>query len=137
MSIVRDVHGDDVTVDWAMLADHVIVDQGGKPSIIGIFERLTGTRFPKLHPICFAVARLRGPALETVTVQIRFWSPDAILLAARQQSVELGIAGDAICVTPFAPFSLPIPGEYVVEILPGGATPHKLGLDVEMVRAPV
>lgn len=123
----------EVAVDWAMLADHVVVDQRGKPSIIGIFQRLTGTRFPKLHPICFAVARLAGPPSERVPVQVRFWSPDEVLLVAREQSVEIGADGDAICVAPFSPLSLPVPGDYVVETVPGGGRPHRLTLHVEQV----
>lgn len=48
----------------AVVCDHALIDQGGKLSVIGIFERIWVERFPAVHPRLHLVLRLKGRRTE-------------------------------------------------------------------------
>lgn len=51
-------------VQLALVCDYAIVDQAGKLSVIGIFERIWVERFPAVHPRLHLVLRLKGRRTE-------------------------------------------------------------------------
>jgi hypothetical protein len=53
-----------VNIVLALVCDHALVDQAGKVSVIGIFERIWVERFPALHPRLHLVLRLKGRRTE-------------------------------------------------------------------------
>ena len=48
----------------AIVCDHALIDQAGKLSVIGIFERIWVERFPAVHPRLHLVLRLKGRRTE-------------------------------------------------------------------------
>ena len=48
----------------AVVCDHALIDQAGKLSVIGIFERIWVERFPAIHPRLHLVLRLKGRRTE-------------------------------------------------------------------------
>lgn len=51
-------------VALAVVCDHALIDQAGKLSVIGIFERIWVERFPAVHPRLHLVLRLKGRRTE-------------------------------------------------------------------------
>jgi hypothetical protein len=51
-------------VALALVCDHALIDQAGKLSVIGIFERIWVDRFPAVHPRLHLVLRLKGRRTE-------------------------------------------------------------------------
>ena len=48
----------------SLICDHALIDQAGKLSVLGIFERIWVERFPALHPRLHLVLRLKGRRTE-------------------------------------------------------------------------
>jgi hypothetical protein len=63
-----------VIVHLALVCDHAIIDQHGKLSVLGIFDRIWVERFPAIHPRLHLVLRLKGRRTEvgdhTVLIQL-------------------------------------------------------------------
>jgi hypothetical protein len=53
-----------VNLALAVVCDHALIDQSGKLSVIGIFERIWVERFPAVHPRLHLVLRLKGRRTE-------------------------------------------------------------------------
>jgi len=85
-----------VHVDFAVIADYALVDQGGKLSVLGIFQHIWVQQFPAMHPRLHLVLRLKGKRTEVGehAVQIR--------LLDEQGSESLGGAGSVTFAEPAA-----------------------------------
>jgi hypothetical protein len=63
-----------VNIQLALVCDHAIIDQHGKLSVLGIFDRIWVERFPAIHPRLHLVLRLKGRRTEigdhTVLIQL-------------------------------------------------------------------
>jgi hypothetical protein len=63
-----------VNLQLALICDHAIIDQQGKLSVLGIFDRIWVERFPAIHPRLHLVLRLKGRRTEvgdhTVLIQL-------------------------------------------------------------------
>ncbi len=63
-----------MNVQLALVCDHAIIDQHGKLSVLGIFDRIWVERFPAIHPRLHLVLRLKGRRTEvgghTVLIQL-------------------------------------------------------------------
>lgn len=53
-----------MNVQLALVCDHAIIDQHGKLSVLGIFDRIWVERFPAIHPRLHLVLRLKGRRTE-------------------------------------------------------------------------
>jgi hypothetical protein len=53
-----------VRVALALVCDYALIDQHGKLSVLGIFERIWVPRFPAVHPRLHLVLRLKGRRTE-------------------------------------------------------------------------
>jgi hypothetical protein len=51
-------------LDFAVVADYALVDQGGKISVLGIFQHIWVQQFPAMHPRLHLVLRLKGRRTE-------------------------------------------------------------------------
>ncbi len=51
-------------VSLAVACDYALIDQHGKLSVLGIFERIWVERFPAVHPRLHLVLRLKGRRTE-------------------------------------------------------------------------
>jgi hypothetical protein len=117
---------------WAVLADYALVDATGKLSVIGIFDRLTASEFPSIHPILFVVVSWVGPPSKVAVAELRLWGPGKELLVGGQQQVQLGLDGHANGVFRLSPIALPQAGSYVFELLADAVSIAHLPLEAQL-----
>jgi len=81
-----------VNVALAVVCDHALIDQAGKLSVIGIFERIWVERFPAVHTRLHLVLRLKGRRTEVGDhpVEIVLYNPDGNEVLRGDGSVQIG-----------------------------------------------
>ncbi len=81
-----------MNIALAVVCDHALIDQAGKLSVIGIFERIWVERFPALHPRLHLVLRLKGRRTEIGDhpVAIVLHDPDGHEVLRGDGSVQIG-----------------------------------------------
>ncbi len=132
-----------MNVALALIADHALIDQGGKLSVIGIFERIWVERFPAVHPRLHLVIRLKGRRTEIGDhpVAITLRSPDGLEVMRGDGMVQLGEppagvtevdASAVLC------FDVPLEkaGTYTFEIAVDGEVQAHLPITVTQMQAP-
>ena len=79
-------------VALALACDHALIDQTGKLSVIGIFERIFVERFPAVHPRLHLVLRLKGRRTEVgdhpIVITLRNDSGEEVLRG--EGAVQIG-----------------------------------------------
>ncbi|MEK6769344.1 MAG: hypothetical protein AABY85_10205 [Gemmatimonadota bacterium] len=130
-------------VHLALVCDHALIDQAGKLSVLGIFERIWVERFPAVHPRLHLVLRLKGRRTEigdhaiVITLndgdgrevlrgdgQVQFGEPPAGIT-----EVEAGAV---------LAFDVPLekPGVYTFDILVDGELAAQVPITVSQMPAP-
>jgi hypothetical protein len=116
-----------VKTDLALVCDHAIVDQVGKLSVIGIFERIWVQSFPTVHPRLHLVLRLKGRRTEVgehpVVILLR--DPDGTEVLRGDGTVHIGEPPAGVTeveASAVLPFDVPLDraGTYHFEILVDG-----------------
>ena len=81
-----------MNIALAVVCDHALIDQAGKLSVIGIFERIWVERFPAVHPRLHLVLRLKGRRTEIGDhpVEIVLRGPDGTDVLRGDGSVQIG-----------------------------------------------
>ena len=81
-----------MNIALAVVCDHALIDQAGKLSVIGIFERIWVERFPAVHPRLHLVLRLKGRRTEIGDhpVEIVLHNPDGGDVLRGDGSVQIG-----------------------------------------------
>lgn len=128
-------------LDFAVLADHALIDQQGKLSIIGIFQHVWVATFPAVHGRTHLVLRVRGRRTEigSHSIRIRFLDDAGQELLGGEGTVQFGepVAGvtelEAGAVLVFD-VPLPRPGRYQFEILMDGASAARVPLTAAQVQ---
>ena len=117
-----------MNVQLALVCDHAIIDQHGKLSVLGIFDRIWVERFPAIHPRLHLVLRLQGRRTEigdhTVLIQLVDMQGQEILRGEGNVAIGEPPAGvlDIEAAAVLA-FDVPLerPGIYTFEIAVDGA----------------
>ncbi len=81
-----------MNVALAVVCDHALIDQAGKLSVIGIFERIWVERFPAVHPRLHLVLRLKGRRTEIGQhpLLIQLMDPDGREVLRGDGNVQIG-----------------------------------------------
>ena len=81
-----------MNIALAVVCDHALIDQAGKLSVIGIFERIWVERFPAVHPRLHLVLRLKGRRTEIGDhpVAIVLHDPDGREILRGDGNVQIG-----------------------------------------------
>jgi hypothetical protein len=81
-----------LNIALAVVCDHALIDQAGKLSVIGIFERIWVERFPAVHPRLHLVLRLKGRRTEIGDhpVSIILLDPDGREVLRGDGQVQIG-----------------------------------------------
>ncbi len=81
-----------MNIALAVACDHALIDQAGKLSVIGIFERIWVERFPAVHPRLHLVLRLKGRRTEIGDhpVTIVLLDPDGREVLRGDGAVQIG-----------------------------------------------
>lgn len=130
-----------MNVALAVVCDHALIDQAGKLSVIGIFERIWVERFPAVHPRLHLVLRLKGKRTEIGDhpVQIVLHDPEGREILRGDGQVQIGeppagvmeVEAGAVLA-----FDVPLekPGTYAFDITVDGA--HAISVPVAVSQMP-
>ncbi len=66
---------DELKVSFFLIADYAFAGESGKLGIIGIFDILGTTDFPRQHPIMYVVVNFKGIPSSTHEVEFQIISP--------------------------------------------------------------
>jgi len=132
-----------VNVQLALVCDHAIIDQHGKLSVLGIFDRIWVERFPAIHPRLHLVLRLKGRRTEigdhTVLIQLVDMQGQEILRGEGNVAIGEPPAGvlDIEAAAVLA-FDVPLerPGVYTFEIAVDGARSASVPLTIAQMQTP-
>src|SRR5688572_26320152 len=120
-------------VEWSLTCDYCVLDQAGKLSIIGIFERIMAESVPVLHPVLFVITRWRNPGGETFKAQTRIWTPtEQLLVGTNPAQVPPSPLGQHVTIDQFRGLVLEREGQYLVELLADGETARYYPLEVHL-----
>jgi hypothetical protein len=132
-----------VIVHLALVCDHAIIDQHGKLSVLGIFDRIWVERFPAIHPRLHLVLRLKGRRTEigdhSVLIQLVDAQGQEILRGEGNVAIGEPPAGVVeIEAAAVLAFDVPLekPGVCTFEIAVDGAHAASVPVTVLQMQAP-
>jgi hypothetical protein len=114
---------------FGIVADAANLDASGKINVLGIFDKVTPTSYPYLHPQMYVVASLRPTAAEAgrkKDIELIFQDPDGRALSnitAKGVVVPPTRGGSVSAirmVLPLVNTPFPKPGPYQIAILVNG-----------------
>ena len=130
-------------VSLAVACDYALIDQHGKLSVLGIFERIWVERFPALHPRLHLVLRLKGRRTELGghPIVIRLVDADGREVLRGDGAVQIGEPPAGVLeVEAGAVLAFDVPleraGVYTFEITVDGALEATVPVTVTQVNAP-
>ena len=132
-----------MNIQLALVCDHAIIDQHGKLSVLGIFDRIWVERFPAIHPRLHLVLRLKGRRTEigdhTVLIQLVDMQGQEVLRGEGNVVIGEPPAGVVdIEAAAVLAFDVPLerPGVYTFEIAVDGAHAASVPITVAHMQAP-
>ncbi len=124
-------------VAFALLADAANVSREGKLNVLGVFDRLHGSKFPFTWPRMMLVMRFVASAAEygtEKTIDIITLDADGKKLgtASGKMTLPTGASGRQLKINHVLPMTMtfPAPGEYSIEILINGEPKATVPLEV-------
>lgn len=128
---------------FALVCDHALIDQSGKLSVIGIFERIWVERFPAVHPRLHLVLRLKGRRTEIGDhpVVITLQDDEGREVLRGEGTVQIGEPPAGVTEVEAAAvlaFDVPLekPGTYTFDIRVDGASAATVPIAVSQMPAP-
>ena len=130
-------------VSLAVACDYALIDQHGKLSVLGMFERIWVERFPAVHPRLHLVLRLKGRRTEIGDhpIMIRLVDDGGREVLRGDGAVQIGeppagvleVEAGAVLA-----FDVPLehPGTYSFEITVDGALEATVPVTVSQIPAP-
>ena len=110
-------------VQWSLMCDYCLIDHSGRPSLIGIFDRLGAFSVPVQHPQLFIVTQWSSQPHQAFKTETRLWTPTEQLLATTGEvPVAPNPDGRNLTINQFRAVMLERPGQYLVELLAEGET---------------
>lgn len=132
-----------MNVALAVVCDHALIDQAGKLSVIGIFERIWVERFPAVHPRLHLVLRLKGRRTEIGDhpLVIVLHDPDGREVLRGDGAVQIGEPPAGVTeVEAGAVLAFDVPldhaGVYTFDIAVDGASVASVPVTVTQMPAP-
>jgi hypothetical protein len=105
-----------VDVEYMHVCDYAFSAQGGKPSVIGIFETIQGGSFPITHPhMCIAV-QLRAQPHARVPVVVELAKPNGEVLGRIDGEVPASSEGGCFIHLTMVNMVFPEAGRYAVKV---------------------
>ncbi len=117
-------------IDLAVLADAATVDASGKLNILGIFDRISASKFPAQHPHVSLVLRFAASMNEagTHSVEIRLGDPDGGEVVRLNGEMKVGpgpaVSGGRVRIPQVINMErlvFPRPGRYAFDVAVDGA----------------
>jgi len=111
------------SVQWSLVCDYCLVDQGGRLSLIGIFDRLVMPELPIVYPLLHVVTQWRIGGENTFRMEARLWTPTEQVLSTSGEVLVGPLMGDQhLTINRFGALTLERSGQYLVELLANGET---------------
>ncbi len=131
-----------MNIQLALVCDHAIIDQHGKLSVLGIFDRIWVERFPAIHPRLHLVLRLKGRRTEVgdhaVLIQLADDAGREVLRGEGNVQIGEPPAG-VVDIEAAAVLAFDVPlertGIYTFEITVDGA--HAASVPITVAQMPV
>jgi len=132
-----------VIASLAVVCDYALIDQHGKISVLGIFERIWVEHFPAVHPRLHLVLRLKGRRTEIGehAIVIRLVDDEGREVLRGDGAVQIGeppagvleVEAGAVLA-----FDVPLerPGTYTFEIAVDGSLEATVPITVSQIPAP-
>lgn len=122
---------------WSMMCDHFLVDQAGKYSFIGVFDRIGALTFPAVQKSVYLAVALEGEPNSSLDALLDIWSPDGTLVISTPESrLQFSQTGRTIYVNLLYDLQLAIAGLYTVTVEAGGKPVGTFAFEVYGVPAP-
>ena len=132
-----------MNVALAVACDYALIDQHGKLSVLGMFERIWVERFPAVHPRLHLVLRLKGRRTEIGdhAIVIRLVDADGREVLRGDGQVQIGEPpAGVIEVEAGAVLAFDVPleraGAYVFEIAVDGGLEATVPITVSQIPVP-
>lgn len=124
-------------VEYMHICDYAFPAEGGKPCIIGIFDRIGAQAFPVSHPFMSIAVQFRSTAREVVHVKIELVRPNGEVLIGMDGQVIVGESGSAFVNFNLVNTTFPEAGRYTIQVSSGGHSLASQSLQVQSVQAPL
>lgn len=125
------------TFIWSLLCDYFLIDQAGKYSFIGVFDRIGAASFPVVQRSFYVAVSLEGDPNSSTPALLDVWSPEGTLLLSTPESrVQFSAAGRAMFVNLIYDLQLPAPGDYSITVEAGGRPVASVPFDVYLAPPP-
>ena len=120
---------------WSLFCDHFLIDQAGKYSFIGVFDRIGAASFPVVQRSLYVAVALEGPPGSVAPALLDVWSPDgSLLLSTLESQVQFSPSGRAVFVNLIYDLQLPSSGQYSVTVEAGGKPVASVPFEVYQVQ---
>ena len=124
-------------VEWVLLCDYCLIDQGGRLSLLGIFERLLTPTLPVQHPLFYVVTRWRAQPQQGFTAETRIWTPtEQLLITTGPVQVAPSPTEHNLTINQFRGLTFDREGQYLVELLADDDTTRCYPCQVSLQRGP-
>jgi hypothetical protein len=116
---------------WSIFCDYFLIDQAGKYSFIGVFDRIGAASFPVIQRSLYIAVALAGSPNTASPALLDVWSPEGTLLVSTPESqVQFSSAGRAMFVNLIYDLQLTGPGEYSITVEASGKPVASLPFEV-------
>ena len=123
-------------MEYMHVCDYAFFAHGGKPCLIGIFDRINALAFPIHYPFMAVTIQLRGNPHEVVPLKMELGRPNGdVLMKLEGQAVVEG-DGSAFSAFNLVNAQFPDAGRYTVKVSTGGRTLATHSLHVQRVQNP-
>ena len=122
-------------VEYMHVCDYAFNAEGNKPSMIGVFDRISAGAFPTHHPYMAVAIQFRGQQHEMIPVKVELGRPNGEVLAKVESQVVAGPEGGAFLVLNMVAVQFPEPGRYTVRVSSAGLTLATHSVRVQKIQA--
>lgn len=125
-----------LTVEYMHICDYAFQAQGGKPSIVGIFDNINAGQFPAAHPLMCIAIQFVGPAHSPAKVRVELGRPNGDVIAGIDADIAMSAEGQAFVNLNLMGVQFPEAGRYTVKVSSQGQTLASKSLLLKVVRPP-
>jgi hypothetical protein len=119
---------------WSLICDHFLIDQAGKYSFIGVFDRIGAPALPAVQRSLYIAVALEGEPNASTAALLDIWAPDGSLLISTPESrVQFSPVGRSMFVNLLLDLRLPEEGQYSVTVEADGRPVGTFGFEVYLL----
>jgi hypothetical protein len=123
-------------VDYMHICDYAFPAEGGKPCIIGIFDRIFAPAFPATHVYMTVAVNVKGQPHEKIPAKLELGRPNGDVLATLNANAELTGEGAGLMQFALVNVQFPEQGRYTFKLSINGRTLATQSLRVQKAPAP-